>query len=206
MKYGYARVSSRTQLKGNSLEDQKKKLLEEGCTEENIFEEQYTGKTTDRPKLKELLGKIETGDTLVVVKLDRLARSVTEGINLLRDLLNRGIKVNCLNVGLLEDSPMGRFFVATLLAVAELERSMIIERTQSGKEIAKTRPGFKEGRPRIPKAKIEAALSTVANGVTYKQAARIFGISESTLYNAAAKKRLEVNTMNKDQEITNVRN
>ena len=146
MIYGYARVSSRTQLKGNSLEEQELELRNNGC--QDVIAEQHTGKTTDRPKFKELIeNTLQSGDTLMVTKLDRLARTVTEGIEAVRFLFSKGVRVHVLNVGLLENTPMGNFFLTTLLAVAELERNMILERTAAGKEIAKTKPDYREGRP-----------------------------------------------------------
>lgn len=83
----------------------------------------------------------------MVTKLDRLARNVSEGIELIRALFKKDVKVHVLNIGLLENTSMGNFFITTLLAVAELERNMIIERTQAGKEVARTKAGFREGRP-----------------------------------------------------------
>ena len=137
--YGYARVSSKKQLHGNSIEEQ--------TTTITITTEQYTGKTTSRPKLQKLLDSLQPGDTLMVTKLDRLARNVSEGIELIRALFKKDVKVHVLNIGLLENTSMGNFFITTLLAVAELERNMIIERTQAGKEVARTKAGFREGRP-----------------------------------------------------------
>lgn len=187
MIYGYARVSTKKQLHGNSIEEQHNTLIEQGCQE--IITEQYTGKTTDRPELKSLMCKMKKGDTLVVTKLDRLARNVVEGITLIRELLQSGIKVHVLNVGLLDDTPMGNFFITTLLAVAELERSMIVERTQSGKEVAKSKPGYKEGRPRISKDRTDAALALVDSGNSYKKVAELTGIGVATLYRARARQR-----------------
>ena len=140
MIYGYARVSAKTQLKGNSLEEQRNELKRTGC--KVIIEEQFTGKTTLRPKFDELVHKtLQSGDTLVVCKLDRFARNVTEGISnvtegisVIRELFGKGVKVHVLNVGLLENTAMGNFFITTLLAVAELERCMILERTNAGRE------------------------------------------------------------------------
>lgn len=131
MIYGYARVSSQTQLKGNSIEEQISTLTANGATK--VVSEQYTGKTTSRPKLQNLIATLQPGDTLMVTKLDRLARNVTEGIELIKNLFQKNVKVHVLNIGLLENTSMGNFFIITLLAVAELERSMIIERTQAGK-------------------------------------------------------------------------
>ena len=176
---GYARVSTKgQQLHGNSFEEQRKTLVENGC--QDVLEEQFTGKTTDRPVLKSLLKRLNVGDTLMVTKLDRLAWNVIEGIDLVRNLFDRGVKVHVLNIGLLENTAMGNFFLTTLLAVAELERSMIIERTQAGKEIARMRKGFKEGRPPTPEAKIKHALSLLKD-YSYKEVSEMTGISKSTL-------------------------
>lgn len=189
MIYGYARVSTKKQLSGNSIEEQYSTLKEQGCQE--IVVEQYSGKTTDRPELGALMQKMAKGDTLVVTKLDRLARNVVEGVTLVRELLHSGIKVHVLNVGLLDDTPMGNFFITTLLAVAELERSMIMERTQAGKEVAKTKPGFKDGRPRISKNRIDAALALVDAGNSYNKVAELTNIGVATLYRARARQKAE---------------
>lgn len=189
MIYGYARVSTKKQLNGNSIEEQYSKLKEQSCQE--IIVEQYSGKTTDRPELGALMQKMTKGDTLVVTKLDRLARNVVEGVTLVQELLRNGIKVHVLNVGLLDDTPMGHFFITTLLAVAELERSMIMERTQAGKEVAKTKPGFKDGRPRIAKNRIDAALALVDAGNSYNKVAELTNIGVATLYRARARKKAE---------------
>lgn len=85
MIYGYARVSSKKQLHGNSLEEQTTTLTANGAI--SITAEQFTGKTTSRPKLQALMDSLQPGDTLMVTKLDRLARNVTEGIELIRALL-----------------------------------------------------------------------------------------------------------------------
>lgn len=192
MIYGYARVSTKKQLTGNSIEEQHRTLLEQGCTK--IIEEQCTGKTTDRPKLSALMGQLKKGDTLVVTKLDRLARNVVEGVTLIRELLQAGVKVHVLNVGLLDDTPMGNFFITTLLAVAELERSMSVERTQAGKEVAKSKPGYREGRPKIAKSRLEAALKMVDEGNSYKKVAELMDIGEATLYRARARQRADAIT------------
>jgi len=180
--YGYARVSTKTQLKGNSLEEQTEILSANGC--QQIVSEQYTGTTTDRPKFHALIAKLGSGDTLMVTKLDRFARNVTEGITLVRDLFKKQVKVHVLNVGLLEDTAMGNFFITTLLAVAELERNMIVERTQSGKAIAKTKEGFIEGRPRLDAARVAHALEMLRTGHSYREVSKETGISTATLVRA----------------------
>lgn len=178
MIYGYARVSSKKQLQGNSLEEQAATLKANGAT--SITSEQYTGKTTLRPKLQALIASLRPQDTLMVTKLDRLARNVTEGIELIRELFARNIKVHVLNIGLLENTSMGNFFITTLLAVAELERNMIIERTQAGKDVARTKAGFREGRPRIPEKKMLYAMDLLKNH-SYREVSEITGISCASL-------------------------
>ncbi|MBP2661269.1 MAG: phiCD38-2 gp55 [Firmicutes bacterium] len=179
MIYGYARVSTRKQIKGNSLEEQVNQLNKEGC--EVIIQEQYSGSTIERPEFEKLLSQLGAGDKLVVTKLDRFARNVTEGIDVVRDLFAKGIKVHVLNVGLLEDTSMGNFFLTTLLAVAELERNMIIERTQAGKEIARTKEGFRDGRPKkYTQYQINNAMNLL-KGHSYNEVEKLTGISKSTL-------------------------
>lgn len=184
MKYGYARVST----SGQNLEAQISMLEKENC--EAIIKEKFTGTKTDRPQLNKLLKKLEEGDTIVVTKLDRLARNTKEGIGIIEALFEKGVKVHVLNVGLLENTTMGNFFMQTMLAVAEMERNMIIERTREGKELAKQSPDFKEGRPKVYSRKqINHALK-LKETHTYKQVEELTGISKSTLLRA--KQKLEV--------------
>lgn len=184
MIYGYARVSSKGQLDNNSLEQQEKEILSK-YDNAKIYREQYTGTTTHRPIFDEIISQLKENDTLVVCKLDRLARNTVEGIEIVQQLFDRGVSVHVLNVGLLENTTMGKFFLTTLLAVAEMERNTIIERTQNGKAIAKTKAGFKEGRPKAYTDKqVDHALSllTVNGGdKSYKEVAEITGISVSTI-------------------------
>lgn len=185
--YGYARVSTKGQMENNSLQQQEEEIKSryEKCI---IFREAYTGTKTDRPIFNEMLLKLEKGDTLVVTKLDRLARNTVEGIEIIQELFQKGIAVHVLNVGLLENTTMGKFFITTLLAVAEMERNTIIERTQAGKAIAKTKPGFKEGRPKkYTKEQIDHALSLLEDN-SYSYVVRVTGISKSTLIRAVRKK------------------
>nr|HBL07128.1 resolvase [Clostridium sp.] len=137
---------------------------------------------------------IETGDTLVVTKLDRFCRTTKEGLQYIDKLMGKGVKIHILNMGLIEDTPMGRLIVTNLLAFAEFERAMIIERTQSGKAIAKTKPGFKEGRPKkhSPKQIDHALDMLIINGgnSSYAEVAEITGISKSTLIREVNKRKL----------------
>lgn len=190
MIYGYARVSTKTQLEGNGLEAQKQEILSR-YPDIEIIEEQYTGKTTDRPKFDKLIDDLQSGDTLVVSKLDRLARNTVEGIQLVENLFKKEVSVHVLNVGLLENTTMGRFFLTTLLAVAEMERNTIIERTQAGKEIARTKDGYREGRPnKFTDTQLKMAANMKLNGSSYKEIDKELGISKATLYRYMSKNNL----------------
>ncbi|MBN3556052.1 recombinase family protein [Fictibacillus nanhaiensis] len=181
MKFGYARVSTVSQ----ELKVQLSALQKENC--DQIYSEKFTGTKSDRPQLKVVLTLLEEGDTLVVTKLDRLARNTVEGIEIVRNLFSKGVRVHVLNVGLLEDTTMGRFFLTTLLAVAEMERNLIVERTQEGKAIAKLRKDFKEGRPKKFSIKqINHALKLLETN-SYKEVENMTGISKSTLIRANKK-------------------
>lgn len=181
---GYARVSTRKQVEGFGLDAQKGEILSRYENIE-IVEEQYSGTTTDRPKLQKLLENLKEGDTLVVSKLDRLARNTVEGIQIVEELFAKGVAVHVLNVGLLEDTIMGKFFLTTMLAVAEMERSTIIERTQSGKAIAKLDPDFRDGRPKkFKKGQYKLAIELKEQGKTYKQIEQMTGLSKSTVFRA----------------------
>ena len=180
MIYGYARVSSKKQLDGYGLDAQVKEILFK-YPDAKIFEEQYTGTKLDRPIFTQVFDILKEGDILVVARLDRFARNTTEGIKVVESLFKRKVSIHILNIGLLEDTPMGRFFLTTMLAVAELERNMIIERTQAGKEIARKNPDFKDGRPRkYSDEELMKAMEMVAK-LGYNRSSELTGISKSTL-------------------------
>ena len=186
MIYGYARVSTASQ----ELDVQIQALENEGAT--IIYKEKFTGTKTDRPQFNELLERLQEGDKLVVTKLDRLARNTKEGIEIIERLFEKGVKVHVLNVGLLENTTMGRFFLQTLLAVAEMERNLIVERTQEGKAIAKQQAGFREGRPnKYTKQQLDHAMSLLDNH-SFKQVSELTGISMSTLKRESRKRKEEV--------------
>jgi DNA invertase Pin-like site-specific DNA recombinase len=178
MKYGYARVSTLHQ----ELESQLQALEKENCGK--IYSDKFTGTKTDRPQFNMLLEVLKEGDTLVVTKLDRFARTTADGINTVKSLFEKGIKVHVLNMGLIEDTPTGRLILSVMLAFAEFERDMIVERTQEGKAIAKQNPDFREGRPnKFGKKQIEHGLQLLETK-SYKQVEEITGISKSTLIRA----------------------
>lgn len=184
MKYGYARVSTANQ----DLNAQIATLELEGC--DKIYSEKFTGTKADRPKFNELLAQLKEGDTLVVTKLDRFARTATKGIELIRELMQKGVKVHVLNMGLIEDTATGRLILTIMNGFAEFERDMIVERTQEGKAIAKQREDFREGRPnKFSKKQVELALKLLETH-SYKQVEEQTGISKSTLIRAKKKANL----------------
>lgn len=183
VKYGYARVSTNGQARdGNSLQEQREKLIENGAVE--IFEESCTGTTIDRPEFDKLLSLLKQGDTLIVTKLDRFARTAPDAANLIRGLVAKGIKVHILNMGIAENTPMGKLMVTMLLAFAEFERDMIVERTQAGKSIAKQKEGYREGRPRIETPDLEKFIKLQKEGkLTVAQCCKELSISRPSWYN-----------------------
>ena len=176
--YGYARVST----KGQSLDDQISQLKEVGISSSNIYSEKFTGTTTNRPQFEELTSKVNNGDVITVTKLDRLARNTREALNILDPLMSQGVKFNVLNIGMLENSTIGKLVKTILLAVAEMERDMIVDRTQEGKRYAKLhKRDYHEGRPkRLITPHYQAAYDYLLSH-TYKDTARAFNISVSTL-------------------------
>ena len=184
MIYGYARVSTTGQsTNGNSLEDQTKALEAYGCQE--IITETFTGKSMERPRFSVLFQKLKSGDTLVVTKLDRFARTAIDGVSTVRELFERGVRVHILNMGLVENTLTGNLILTVMLAFAEYERGIIVERTQAGKAVARQDPNFREGRPKkyLP-TQLHHALQLLESGKTYKQVEAMTGISKSTLIRA----------------------
>jgi len=188
MIYGYARVSTKEQeTKGYSLKDQEKDLISERCIK--IYKDGFTGIKTDRPQFKKLLSVLNAGDTLVVTKLDRFARSVIDGTKIVQDLIEKDVKINILNMGYLDNTPASKLTRTIFFAFAEFEREMIIERTQAGKAIAKEKQGFCEGRPpKYTDHQINSALDLLKNN-SYTEVERMTKISKSTLTRAMRKRK-----------------
>lgn len=188
MVYGYIRVSTKGQDKsGNSLEAQESAVREAGA--EVVFKDVFTGTKADRPEFNRLLDKIMAGDTLIVTKLDRFARSIYQGTELVAELIENGVKVNILNIGIMDNTPASRLIRNIFLSFAEFERDMIVERTTEGKALARSKPGFKEGRPKVYNVQqIELALELLKTN-SYPQVEKMTGISKSTLIRAKRDKR-----------------
>ena len=186
--YGYARVSTAGQFKdGNSLEYQENKLIEAGAQE--VVKEGYTGTKLNRPLFTKLIETLKSGDTLVVTKLDRFARNTREGLEVIQQLIDMNITFKILNMGTFDNSPQGKMSITMFLAFAEFERDMIVQRTQEGKAIAKTKDGFKEGRPeKYTKSQLDHAMELLKEN-SYTQVEVMTKISKSTLTREARKRR-----------------
>ena len=138
----------------------------------------------ERPKFTKLVDKLKDGDTLVVCKLDRFARTATDGVNLIKELLARGISVHVLNMGLVEDTPTGRLTLTIMMAFAEYERDMIIERLNDGKAEAKAKnPEYREGRKYLEVPELGDYKARVDRGdLTVTAACSLLGISRGKWY------------------------
>ncbi|WP_428411912.1 recombinase family protein [Pararhizobium sp.] len=149
---GYARVSTEDQVHDVQMDE----LRAAGC--ERIFQEQGSGASRARPVLTRLLGDLTAGDVLVVVRLDRLARSVSHLLQVIEDLEERGVHFRSIRDPIDTSTPQGMFSLQVLGAVAQLERALIAERTKAGIKAAKARgklpgnPGLRERRPEAIKA------------------------------------------------------
>lgn len=184
-------MSTRGQIDNNSLEEQEKAIKSKYPDSEVVKEAYSAAKQEDERKIfKSLINNLVENDTLVVTRLDRFCRNVKDGLQVIEILLERGVCIHILNMGLIDNSPMGKLIVTVLLAFAEFERNMIIERTQTGKAIARQSAGFKEGRPqKFSKIQMDHALQLLENH-TYGQVEQLTGISKSTLVRAKRRKRL----------------
>ena len=188
MIYGYARVSTAKQVKGNSFADQETALRNAGA--EIIVKDDFTGTKIDRPEFTKLRNTLQTGDTLIVTKLDRFARTVVEGVSVIRELIDKGVKVNILNMGMVDNTPTGKVTVSVMMAFAEFERDMIVERTQAGKAIARASGKRVDGRPKkFTPDNIQDALNMIEEGKSYTRVASLTKISKSTLMRAMRERR-----------------
>lgn len=180
MRYGYARVSTKKQAKdGNSLEAQTELLLANGA--QQIVSDTFTGRRLDRPQLQALLARLQPGDVLLATKLDRVARSISQGSQLVSELIARGVTVHILNLGILDNSPASRLIRNVFFAFAEFERDLIVERTTEGKAIARLAPGYQEGRPRTYTDEDICYCLTLMQELSINTTAKVTGISRRTL-------------------------
>lgn len=181
MKFGYIRVSTRKQARdGNSLEAQREALTAAGA--EKIYTDAFTGTRMERPEFDRLRAQLRKGDVLIVTKLDRLARSVSQASGLITDMIDEGVTIHVLNLGVLSNDSVNTLLRNVLLSFAQFERDMIVQRTQEGKAVARaTDPDFREGRPpKFDTEQLDHAMELLENH-SYTQVVKLTGISKSTL-------------------------
>ena len=138
----------------------------------------------ERQAFDNLCKTLQAGDTLVVCKMDRFCRSAKEGLQYVDLLRDKGVAVHILNMGLLDNSPMGRLVATMLLAFAEFEHDQIIERLATGKAVAKAHGKRTDGRKAIEVPNFEMYLQKQKEGhISVIDACNALGISKSTWYN-----------------------
>ena len=174
---GYVRVSAADQNEARQLE-----AVGEV---DRLFSEKVSGKNTaDREQLQELLAYVRQGDKVRVKSPDRLARSTTDLLSIVRGLAAKGVAVEFVdNPALNTDTPQGEFMLTILAAVAELERATIRERQAEGIAIAKRKGVYARG-PKLSAEQIASARERIGGGVAKSVVARDLGVSRSTLYDA----------------------
>ena len=179
MIYGYARVSTAQQDYATQIDD----LKRAGATK--IYKDKYTGTTANRPEFDKLMDKLQNGDTLIVTKLDRLARNTQDALSSVKQMNDEGVILRVLNIGTIDNSPSGRLIFTVFSAFAEFERDLIVSRTQEGKAWAKANnPNFHDGMPRkYGKEQIDFAWKLhTQEHMSYSEISKKLGISKATLY------------------------
>ncbi len=176
MLIGYARVSTKDQ----NLDLQIEALQKAGC--EKIYEDKISGSRTERVGLSQALEQLREGDTFVVWKLDRLGRTTKGLIDFVNELGNRSVNFRSLTDSIDTSSAQGRFFFHVMSALAEMEKALIVERTQAGLAVAKAL-GKVGGRKRVfTEEKIKMAKKLLEAGTPPKDVAKTLGVSIPTLY------------------------
>ena len=174
---GYARVSTEDQ----SLDSQLDKLNETGCCK--IFTEKISGAKADRPELKKCLEHLRAGDTLVIAKLDRLARSLKHLLEIVTGLEAEGKNIKILDMNIDTSNAQGKLVFSIFGAIAEFERTLIAERTKAGLEAARARGRLGGRKLKMTPDKIESARKLLSDkSVSPAAVAKQLGISRATLY------------------------
>lgn len=180
MKFGYARVSGLSQ----DLAQQKEQLVKNGVDEDNIYAEKFTGTTEQRPKWQKLNKQLRKDDEVVFTKVDRIGRSVKVAVDIVNDLLDKGVKVYIiqLNGYVNKQDAMGKMLFNFLTIIAEFEHDMIVDRLAQGKAYAKAHnPNYHEGRPKRRITNRYRKIYELSKEHSIKETAEISGVSESTV-------------------------
>lgn len=177
----YARVSTKDQ----NLSLQLDALKIENCDE--YISEKISSRHKERPEWKSLLHKLRTGDTVIVYKLDRIARSTTELLHIVEDFQRRGIALKSLQEPWADTtSSVGKLIITVMAGIAEFERDLIRQRSQDGREAAKKR-GVKFGRPaKLNAVQCDLLCTARENGKSVTELASAFSVSKDTIYRTLA--------------------
>lgn len=177
MKIGYQRVSTLDQ----HPEAQEDRLRADGC--EKIYTDHgVSGRKASRPEWDACLADLRKDDTLVVVRLDRMGRSVRNLIDVADTLRERGVNLRVLDQGIDTGSPAGRFFFHVLASLAEMEADILRERTVDGLEAAKARGRVGGAKAKLSPAQAREVRKLYAEGRRPREIMELFGISRATLY------------------------
>jgi DNA invertase Pin-like site-specific DNA recombinase len=179
MLIGYARTSTEDQEAG--LEAQIRDLKAAGVEEEHIFHEKISSVDANRPKFKEAMKFMRKGDTFVVAKLDRLARSILNYAEIQAELEKKGVGLRILNLGVDTSTPTGRLIHNTLMGVAQFEREMMLERQREGIAKAK-RDGKYMGRKPTAREKAAEVKALAAEGLGPVEIAERLNISRISVW------------------------
>jgi DNA invertase Pin-like site-specific DNA recombinase len=182
MKIGYARVSTKAQQE--SLATQRETLETAGC--QKVFHDVASGVKAYRPGLTAAIDYLRPDDTLIVTRIDRLGRSMLDALKTLLDLDERGIRVQAQDVGLDTGTAMGKFVVHVNLALAQMEREQMIERTREGIEHARKNGRLPGPKPKLTGHKKAAAIAAVKSGMSMTEVGRLYGVSRWTVQRAVA--------------------
>lgn len=187
MIYGYIRISEYE----NDMDKEYRILQEEQLANagvEHIYIDEDSIVETHRPGFEELMDNLKNGDTLVVTKLDRIASNIRSGEKLISSLIERGVIVHILNVGIMDNTENTCQIRNTFRALAEFEHERLVERVRAGKYYAKLDEDYKEGRPKTySEDEMKKALKLLEK-YSYKQVTEMTGISKSTLIRAKRQK------------------
>lgn len=176
MKLGYARTSTIEQVAG--LEAQLRELEAVGC--DKVFQEQVSS-VAEREGLKQAIEFAREGDTLIVTKLDRLARSTADLISIADQLERKKVALKILNLGVDTSTPTGKMLLTLLGAVAQFEREIMLERQREGIDKAK-REGKYKGRKPIPLEVIDEVIKMAETRMARREVAERLGIGEASVY------------------------
>ena len=174
---GYARVSTESQ----DLTRQLKALKRAAC--DLVFSDKASGKSmAGRPALAEALEELDAGDELVIAEWDRATRSMWDGLQIIKAVIDAGASIKVLDRGYIDlTTPMGRGFMAMLSALAEDERMRIMKRTHEGRQIARAK-GVRMGRrPKLNPHQVKEARQRLAKGEATRDLAKSYGVSRSTI-------------------------